>query len=654
MGTQRPKNELTAFDVLVLAEELSSTRGSYIDKVLQPSDRELLLRLKAPGGDRRELVVEDGRWVYLRDRRAGEGSAPPSFAMLLRKHLENGRVRSIDQHGFERVLVLATENGYELVLELFGEGNIVLVKDGSIVQPLREQSWEHREVRPGQRYHFPPPRTDPRQLDGAAFARILSGSKGDLVRTLAVSLNLGGRYAEHICAGTGLGTNLRVGKLTSEDLRVLHSAVGGLFAGLAGGRRPTMYLEGGVPVDFAPIELPSPPGAESRPYPDLTSLVEAYVDYWRGKRTEEQQASRLSQESERLQRQIENQEKAIEAFRAQAAACRRAGEAVSASVGMLSEVLSRAEELRREGGWNAVEKAVARGELGPAAAAQPHEGRIIMRLFDSDGNRLELPLDVRRGARENAARFFNDSKDAAGKAKRTAGQLEESRRALEKLAREGLLGERAPKEQKQRRREKWFEKYRWFISTDRNVVIGGRDASTNDRVVKRHLGEQDIYAHADFHGAPSVVVKRGAGQGEIPEPTLREACLFALATSKAWAAGLASGSAYWVRPDQVSKTPESGEYLPRGGFIVRGRKNVYNDLEIRLAIGYIELEGERVLMCGPESAVRAGSAKWILVEPGEDEPREVARRAASELGCDPEELMRLLPSGKSQLLLIPG
>jgi len=271
-------------------------------------------------------------------------------------------------------------------------------------------------------------------------------------------------------------------------------------------------------------------------------------------------------------------------------------------------------------------------------------------LAEPSGKELELALDVRKGARENAARFFTESKEAAGKAKRTAEQLEESRRTIERLERDGLPGEPPPEDGK-RRKELWFERYRWFISSDGNTVVGGRDASSNDRVVKRHLGEQDIYVHADFHGAPSVVVKRAPGQADIPERTLRESCQFALATSKAWAAGLASGSAFWVRPDQVSKTPESGEYLPRGGFIVRGRKNTYHDLELRLAIGHVELDGERVLMCGPESAVSARSQKYILLEPGEDDHKAVAGRAAPELGCDPEELMRLLPAGGSRLLL---
>ena len=653
MGAVRPKSELTAFDVLVLAGELSQLGGSYIDKVLSPPGGELVLRLKGPGGARRELVVEDGRWVYLRERQPGEGAPPTPFAMLLRKHLENARLGSAGQHGFERILVLSAGEGTELVLELFGEGNVVLVKDGSIVQPLREQSWEHREVRPGRAYQFPPPSTDPRELDADAFSKLLRGSKGDLVRTLAVSLNLGGRYAEEVCALTGLDRGRKVGRLSGDELSALRAAVAELFSRLAQGPRPTMYLENGLMVDFSPLELASAGGLEARPYPDLNSLVADFAAHWRGRRTEAARSGRLSEELGRLRRQAASQEKAIEAFRAQAAECRRAAEVLSLSAGPVSEILGRAGELRRSGGWKAVETAVGGGKLGRAVAVRPHEGSIVVRLPDAGGNELELRLDVRKGARENAARLFSESKDSAGKAERTAGQLEETRRTMERLEREGLPGERAPEQARERRRVQWFEKYRWFLSSDGNVVVGGRDASTNDRVVKRHLGERDAYAHADFHGAPSVVVKAAPGQSDIPEPTLREGCQFALATSKAWAAGLASGSAYWVRPDQVSKTPESGEYLPRGGFIICGRKNTYHDLELRLAVGFIELDGGKALMCGPESAVRARSRKFILLEPGEDGPREVAKRAAAELGCGPEELARLLPSGGSRLLIPP-
>src|SRR5207249_950656 len=98
------------------------------------------------------------------------------------------------------------------------------------------------------------------------------------------------------------------------------------------------------------------------------------------------------------------------------------------------------------------------------------------------------------------------------------------------------------------------------------VAIGDFDALTLD--YRKDLNDGDRYAHADVHGAPSVVVKEGAKAGDA---TMREACEFALAYSKAWPAGMTSGSAFWVLPEQVSKQAESGEFLPKGGFVVRGK-----------------------------------------------------------------------------------
>src|SRR5439155_1158770 len=120
--------------------------------------------------------------------------------------------------------------------------------------------------------------------------------------------------------------------------------------------------------------------------------------------------------------------------------------------------------------------------------------------------------------------------DAAGKFDRRVAQQRETLQNL----REEAARIKATK-------SLWFEAYRWALSSDGHLTLGGRDARTNDQLVKKHLKEGDRYAHADIHGAPSTVIKDGA---RAPESTLREACEFALAYSKAWSAGLASGSAY--------------------------------------------------------------------------------------------------------------
>jgi predicted ribosome quality control (RQC) complex YloA/Tae2 family protein len=93
------------------------------------------------------------------------------------------------------------------------------------------------------------------------------------------------------------------------------------------------------------------------------------------------------------------------------------------------------------------------------------------------------------------------------------------------------------------------------------LVVGGRDAGTNELVVKRYLDNQDIYLHSDIHGAPSVVIKKG--EDEIPKKSIQEAGHMAASFSSAWSKGYGSQDVYWVHPDLVSKTPQSGEFVAR-------------------------------------------------------------------------------------------
>ena len=193
----------------------------------------------------------------------------------------------------------------------------------------------------------------------------------------------------------------------------------------------------------------------------------------------------------------------------------------------------------------------------------------------------------------------------------------------------------------------WFEAYRWTISSEGHLILGGRDARTNDQLVKKHLKEGDRYAHADVHGAPSTVIKDGAKANDV---TLREACEFALAYSKAWSAGLSSGSAYWVLPEQVSKQAESGEFLPRGAFVIRGKRNYFHDLPVRVAIGEAEVEGHRKIMGGPVGAVTARSSRYVVLVPGKQDREAAAKKLATAFAVPIEEISRAMPAGGVEIV----
>ena len=92
---------------------------------------------------------------------------------------------------------------------------------------------------------------------------------------------------------------------------------------------------------------------------------------------------------------------------------------------------------------------------------------------------------------------------------------------------------------KEKRELKWYEKIRWFISRDGYLVIGGRDANSNEQVVKKYSKNNDIYLHCDIHGAPSTIVQNNSDD-EIPESTLYDAACFASSYSSAWSEGFSS------------------------------------------------------------------------------------------------------------------
>jgi hypothetical protein len=167
----------------------------------------------------------------------------------------------------------------------------------------------------------------------------------------------------------------------------------------------------------------------------------------------------------------------------------------------------------------------------------------------------------------------------------------------------------------------WYEKFRWFTSSDGILVLGGRDATSNEVLVKKHMGAGDVFVHGQIHGAPAVVIK---AEGEdVPDTTIQEAFDFAASFSRAWKHGVAALEVYWVAPDQVSKTTESGEYVSKGAFIIRGKRNLGTGA-VKAALGVqFEEKGARVV-AGPPAAIEKTARYSVVIEPGRKKSKEMA------------------------------
>lgn len=184
---------------------------------------------------------------------------------------------------------------------------------------------------------------------------------------------------------------------------------------------------------------------------------------------------------------------------------------------------------------------------------------------------VQVDLDLALSAFANAQLYYESKKRHAEKQSRAESASIAAIRAAERKTNTALSAVDIRARIQKARKVYWFEKFHWFISSENFLVIGGKDAQQNEMIVKKYLGPNDVYVHAEVHGASSVVVKNPTG-APVPPLTLSQAGTMTICRSSAWKGKIAV-EAYWVRADQVSKTPPTGLFLPTGSFMIRGKKN---------------------------------------------------------------------------------
>lgn len=251
---------------------------------------------------------------------------------------------------------------------------------------------------------------------------------------------------------------------------------------------------------------------------------------------------------------------------------------------------------------------------------------------------LEIPVNIRKSARENASDYFERAKKLSGKITRARELLER-----EKLATIGNSDKKQGKEKGAGRKKAWHEgKFRSFFSSEGNLVLSGRDARTNEDLVKKHVGKDDTIFHADPSGSPFVVIK-----GPCSEKTLSEAATFCASYSRAWQARLGSIDVYWVRPEQVTKRALPGEYVPKGAFMIYGQKNYFKNTV--LSVG-IFLDSDGVPRSAPPSACPAG-AKTAMIIPGGKKREDAVKEIKGHIGFGgrDDEIDSLIPPGKCEI-----
>ncbi len=133
---------------------------------------------------------------------------------------------------------------------------------------------------------------------------------------------------------------------------------------------------------------------------------------------------------------------------------------------------------------------------------------------------------------------------------------------------------------------------------------------------------------------------------------MEEACIFAASYSKAWKQ-FGEAQVYWVLPEQVSKTPQSGEFLPKGAFIIRGKRN-YKKCKMEIAIGEINIKNFTKLMGGPIESVKTRSDKYIILTSGSIKKSVIANKLTEIFNVSEQTIERVLPPGEIKVVKTIG
>jgi len=610
---------------VLLAECREIVEGSYIDNIYM-LDGELVFKLKRSGVSR-ELIVKPGRALYLTGFEKVKPLKPRSFVMLLRKHISGLKVIKVEQRGLERIVTVHLLGGrgeYKLIFELFGAGNVILTDKNNVVKAvMRRTVSKDRAVQLKAVYEYPPMLKDPRKTSLDDLDGIKKAGSRNLQRALSKVTGLPPPYAEEVLLKAGLDPSIRPSEFDGENALVkvyenLKSFLREVFERTS---KPVVYRDDeNVLVDFSPIPLTMYRGFKASFYKSFGEAVDTYFTELELYEKALEEERRFKAEAERVSRILDQQRESLSKLTEQAETFRRVGELLMTKLHILQTILPAFREMVEDLGIDVAEEKL-RAEFqreGFKLLGTDMGGKVIR--VEAWG--LRFKLDTRLSPAENASNYYKLAKEAEEKAKRVREAMKEVEKRVKQLkAEEEVL--------RPKRTGAWYERFRYTFTRGGFLVVGGKDASTNELLINRYMEPRDLVFHAEYRGSPFVLLKTETH--DVTAEALREAAVFTACYSRAWSDGLASLDVFYVKPEQISKKAPSGEYLPRGSFMVRGRKNYMHNVPLRLCVG-IKVEKDRVrILVGSEDGVKGWLDAYVVLRPGNMDKRRLAETVKKRL-----------------------
>ncbi len=530
-----------AFDGVTIAavvKELNDTcLGGRLYKIAQPESDELLLTIKTGEGQRRLLLSADASLplVYLTGQNKPSPMTAPGFCMLLRKHLQNGRITAVTQPGLERIIHINVEHLDEmgdlchktLIVEIMGKhSNIIFCnEEGMILDSIKHVSGlvsSLREVLPGKPYFVAQTqdKLDPLSCEQEQFITALTSRPAVLYKAIYQSYTgISPILAQEVCHRSGLDGDAPTAAFSPQELEKTYHVFREMKDRVQNGDfAPVIAYTGKQPAEYAalPLTLYSQGQDTLQPYASVSALLEHYY-------AEKNTLTRIRQKSADLRRIVQT--------------------ALERNVKKYDLQLQQIKDTEKRDKYRVY------GELINTYGYNVPEGSKSMEALNYYTNEMiTIPLDPDQTPAENAKRYFNKY----GKLKRTfealstltkevkaeIEHLESISTALdialleedlvqirEELAASGYIHKRGGK------KEKVTSKPFHYMSSDGFHMYVGKNNYQNDELTFKFASGGDWWFHAKGMPGSHVIVKC-EGADTLPDRTFEEAAKLAAYYSK--------------------------------------------------------------------------------------------------------------------------
>ena len=628
---------LAGIELRYLVNQISEqVQGYYISNIYGITKDSILFKLHhTEKSDLFMMISTSGVWLT---KVKIDQMEPNRLLKRLRSDLLRLKLKKIEQIGAERIAYFTFEGfGKEFVLvgEFFGDGNILLCNNEMKILALQHSiEVRHRKLSVGLEYAQPPENNlDIFNLTESNFDDL---KNTDLIaaKWFGRTLGLPKKYVESVFEITNIDPKKIGNLLTKEEIIKIYETTKKIISDIVTGNHEPIIVEN-EKIEVLPVKLGKLEGKITNVSTFIEGLDTVFtkniVD--KGKSI---QTSGSDKKIKDLETQISEQEKAIQTVKEKS-------KKITNVANSLYEMVSK--------GIISIKDDLAQEILATNNAKLVIEKGITIIIIEDE----KIKINTNSPLQSIASVLFNQAKKQSGAINSIQTIKEKTEKKLKKFQSQ-TQSERDLVVVSEIRKKNWYERYRWFMTTDGFLTIGGRDAASNSAVIRKHLDKNDRIFHGDIFGSPFFILKDAVN---APDTTMNEIAAATVCFSRAWREGLYGVSAYWVHPDQVKKSAPSGEFLPKGSFTIEGQRNFIKSETLKLAVGIIRLEDEDyVLTCGPPEPIKKNSICYAIIEPNGLEMAEAAKKIRLEFlkifeditrKINIDEFVRALPPGKSQI-----